>query len=490
MTNLLSISAADVYQVACRAQVSEIDAMLTRMPSRARLQSPLAIALRGIRNAVTGDVPGGIAMLRRSASHAEEPDRQYIVDLLVPFLLSLGEIDEAEALLRTDAEPVPELYPGQLAFRSWAAARKGRDLASGELAAQSISLARLIDNRNTLGRIMQRLAFAAYFREHYDESQERAIESARAAEEVGAYRLAAGSYSLLYVIAKDIVGDADLSRMYAERVALTGERAGDVALQNLGLLAQLEIAASSGDHRRLGSIRARVLANPRSEQYRERFGFVMAEVLLNIWASRFQQARAMLFSISQAPARSLQELSLCDALLALLDAARWDVGPAKSRSHRVISQTAHHPNPEPLYDASIRRTARVVAAAACIIVGDVARGKRALTRFFDPDGSFARFAADYRLDEEAVEPMQRGYVRAINIAAETATRHAPRAGLTRTEMEILRVLPDGSTFKEIASSFGKSERTIAKHVEGIYEKLGVSNRTQAIKRARELGIPG
>jgi LuxR family maltose regulon positive regulatory protein len=60
--------------------------------------------------------------------------------------------------------------------------------------------------------------------------------------------------------------------------------------------------------------------------------------------------------------------------------------------------------------------------------------------------------------------------------------------LTRREMEVLRLIIEGYTNKEIAQSLGISLRTVKFFGTNIYSKLGVTGRTRAIHRARELGL--
>jgi LuxR family maltose regulon positive regulatory protein len=82
----------------------------------------------------------------------------------------------------------------------------------------------------------------------------------------------------------------------------------------------------------------------------------------------------------------------------------------------------------------------------------------------------------------------RGYARFVNAAVEAAKARRPGFALTPTELAILRALPEGRTLEAIAADFQKSRKTIERHVGSIYQKLEVSNRAQAIRRARELGI--
>lgn len=67
---------------------------------------------------------------------------------------------------------------------------------------------------------------------------------------------------------------------------------------------------------------------------------------------------------------------------------------------------------------------------------------------------------------------------------------SPVAHLTRRELDVLRLVSEGLSNPEIASALVVSPRTVHAHVRSIFEKLGVSSRTAAALRARELGIRG
>ena len=55
--------------------------------------------------------------------------------------------------------------------------------------------------------------------------------------------------------------------------------------------------------------------------------------------------------------------------------------------------------------------------------------------------------------------------------------------LTAREREILEWLATGKTNRDIADIIGAKRRTVEKHLEHIYEKLGVETRTAAVMRA-------
>ena len=69
---------------------------------------------------------------------------------------------------------------------------------------------------------------------------------------------------------------------------------------------------------------------------------------------------------------------------------------------------------------------------------------------------------------------------------------APAAGLpeplTERELEILRLVAEGASNKDIAARLFLAEGTVKNHVTNILGKLGAAGRLQAVNRARELGL--
>ena len=61
-------------------------------------------------------------------------------------------------------------------------------------------------------------------------------------------------------------------------------------------------------------------------------------------------------------------------------------------------------------------------------------------------------------------------------------------GVSERERQVLELLAAGRSNKEIARELAVSPNTIKTHVARLFEKLEVQRRTQAIQRARELGI--
>ena len=61
-------------------------------------------------------------------------------------------------------------------------------------------------------------------------------------------------------------------------------------------------------------------------------------------------------------------------------------------------------------------------------------------------------------------------------------------GLSEREMEVLELVAGGKSNKEIAQRLSVSPNTVKTHLGNVYGKLGARRRTEAISRARELGI--
>ncbi len=61
-------------------------------------------------------------------------------------------------------------------------------------------------------------------------------------------------------------------------------------------------------------------------------------------------------------------------------------------------------------------------------------------------------------------------------------------GVSEREYEVLNLLADGQTNKEIADNLFISQNTVKTHLLRLYDKLGVSRRTQAIRKAKHLSL--
>jgi two-component system response regulator DevR len=67
----------------------------------------------------------------------------------------------------------------------------------------------------------------------------------------------------------------------------------------------------------------------------------------------------------------------------------------------------------------------------------------------------------------------------------TADSRTGGSGLSAREMEVLKLVTEGLTDRDIGAALGISPRTVGRHVGNVLDKLGVRNRAEAARRYRE-----
>src|SRR3954447_19394200 len=138
--------------------------------------------------------------------------------------------------------------------------------------------------------------------------------------------------------------------------------------------------------------------------------------------------------------------------------------------------------PRGLSGAAISRPARILGAADAYQAMREPRPHRAER---SADEAAAELRAEVkagRLDAEAAEAV-------LGAAGHRVPRRREGpAGLTRREVEVLRLLARGLSNKEIAERLVISPKTVGNHVEHIYSKIDASTRTRASLFAMQHGL--
>ena len=95
-----------------------------------------------------------------------------------------------------------------------------------------------------------------------------------------------------------------------------------------------------------------------------------------------------------------------------------------------------------------------------------------------------------RLDVDAVNAVlsAAGHSTHQTLKASETFRVLPTAGLSEREVEVLRLLARGNTMKQIAAVLFISYKTVDRHVQNIYTKIGVNTRAGATLWAMEQGL--
>jgi HD-GYP domain-containing protein (c-di-GMP phosphodiesterase class II) len=129
--------------------------------------------------------------------------------------------------------------------------------------------------------------------------------------------------------------------------------------------------------------------------------------------------------------------------------------------------------------SSLDRQSRVLAAAdACAELLEDRPGRKALTAE----------AAATALSREALDPdVLRAVLQVAGVASPEVGRQGP-AGLTRREIEVLRLLARGRSLNQIAEQLVISPSTAHTHAAHVYEKAAISTRAGAALFAMEHGL--
>lgn len=96
--------------------------------------------------------------------------------------------------------------------------------------------------------------------------------------------------------------------------------------------------------------------------------------------------------------------------------------------------------------------------------------------------------------EPAISPaIARRVLDLVRTGAPTLARtpgadQASSAGLTAAELRVLRLIAQGATVAEVASTLGTSVNTVKSQVKRVYARLDVHSRVAAAEKARRLGL--
>ena len=104
-----------------------------------------------------------------------------------------------------------------------------------------------------------------------------------------------------------------------------------------------------------------------------------------------------------------------------------------------------------------------------------------LTKDMSPDG-LARAVLGIRQGDL---PMPRRLAAQLMKVLAAPASGQVESGLTEREREVLRLIADGLTDRDIAAALHISPRTVGRHVGNVLSKVGVRNRAEAAKRYRE-----
>lgn len=207
--------------------------------------------------------------------------------------------------------------------------------------------------------------------------------------------------------------------------------------------------------------------------------WALSELALLAWA-RGEETRADELAVAAcALVEGRQPADDPSSALALALSARLHVRRGRTRAARLDLERA---------DSLVRQLTAALPWYAAQTTLELVRLELALA---DPA------AARRRLDGATAVPARRPRLgvlagQAADLADETralaARRDARQSGLTTAELRLLPLLTTHLSFREIAEELYVSRNTVKTQAISVYRKLNASSRSEAIARARDLGL--
>ncbi len=471
--------------MAAVASRSELKRALRDAPVR----STAYAILTAIAQQYEGDVDGAVRTLRHALRKAGDPDRGAVADLLAPILVMRDRAEErAEVEALADVLADGEWSASAHSFRAMLAAlageraeaRRQHELAWTALSERDSAIVRF--------RVLQRLARVSFLLHDYERALDLAASSAALCRSVGAWRAAAGSYSIVYLVHHNVTGDVLEADRCVRLWTEAARKSEDVSFERVALVSEFEIAVQLGDEQRALVVDRAIKSRLLPEQYAEQFAYAYSSALLR-GRGDLRGMRSILQIVREVP-RTRGEWALCTALIALTEAAEGDDAAARTSFRSACARLGRLRASDPAHERRYRRLARAVLCTAGMILGDDVRARRILEAQESRTGEGEELLpALVRNDNtDAADHRVRGIAAVLRHAWRERRRGEVPADLTDAEMSVLTLLGQGWSAGRIASETGRSVNTIYNHTRAILSKLDASRAAEAVARARALGI--
>ena len=204
-------------------------------------------------------------------------------------------------------------------------------------------------------------------------------------------------------------------------------------------------------------------------------------------------ARSVRSAVAAVGADPLSRAPLCAAMVEIAIAAgRLDDAVAAASELEATAATYATSGLEAM--AAAARGAVLLAEGqaeeALPVLREACRRWYELGAAYDAAGTCVRLAEAYRALGDAVSAAAE--VERAKAAYERLGVHPPvwesPDGLTPRECEVLALVADGRSNRQIGEALYISDRTVARHLTNIFHKIGVTSRTQAARYAIDRGV--
>lgn len=502
---LLEKNGFDLLERGQSAVIARAVAMLADADKRS---NPHVLALRGVLQALAGNPARAEALLRRALSRANNnPDVVGFARLrLAPLMANYGS-DVIELLdpVADDSKQPNSVRAEAFALRSTAHATNGDAASAREDMSAVCRLLPEVASDSTRAKILQRIGVAAMHVRDVDLARQYLTQAAELATELELHGIASRSWAALSNLMCHEYDDVMSQLWFAELAAQAANKSGDALGVQTALL-QVAAAEMRRGNAEESAIIEEQLTGIKSDPGRALL-LAAFKALRFAWDGKFEEAHRVLLPSWNKMFHDFDRLT-CGAQCALFLA----LDHQRDASAGMILQV------KALLDTIKPRgllAERYVALALLTgAVAECANGRRInadrLVRKIESNGSdpvlaLARQLADgfvaanrgplcraeitVQLDELGA----RGYAdvsRLLKAAAISldADSHGTNSSLTRAEFEVLTLLSEGLSNKEIALRSKRSVYTVRAHIASLLKKLNCHGRTQAVVTARRLEL--
>ncbi|MGB3712899.1 MAG: tetratricopeptide repeat protein [Candidatus Promineifilaceae bacterium] len=418
------------------------------------------------------------ALTLKAAALFEETGQYELLGLMYTMLgglkYDIGQLEESEQWYQKDLElsrriddPLGETRA--LANLGRHALVLGSYGKAGQLLLESLKIARVLKNRSWINEALNRLGLVAMAVGDLETAERYFLECVASAKEWGKpYSIAYSFINLadLNVARKEYKLATDLyqeTRAYSEGIRM---------IQADRLLGLGRIAFEEGEYAEAQGL------HKESLRICEENGYRLQKAKNNDALGRITMAKSLVLETKSHFRVALQESVTIGAPPVILESI-ISIGELvahegdRKEASELATLVMNHPASRA--ESKERATRLLRQIESDMSVEDVeAMGKTVAQD--DLESVAAKLLAWLTIDQESTDH------------ANVATSHLVLDPLSERELELLRLVAEGSSNREIAGELTLALGTVKSHLHNIYQKLDASSRTQAIVRARELDL--
>ena len=479
-----------------------------------RRSNSSALALQGALESVSGKFTRAESLLRRALSHADD-NRDIIANasLRLAALMANQGRDVSEVLgdLANDTEQTSDYRAEAFSLVAGQRAASG-DLATASRAA-SLAEASLadVDSEVVRAKVLHRIGIAYHHLRIAPKAFEALMQSAELADSLHLFGLSSRVKAVLSNLLLHERDDVEQQLAYAESAATAATKAGDTFALQTALIQMLSAQMRRGHVEKSIAIEQR-LGSARTTELAGKYLPIFRSSRL-AWEGRFREAHKLLSTCWKQMNHSFDRL-YCGAEYALFLAVDGKHDEAASLAKEIIEGLKLSDDATGLFRVRAIAIARAFCALAETINGRASFADRILRQLHPSKDEVIRAVAEAagsivsRIrgggstgSERVRESLER--LRALDYAdvaqllaavdltaGRAAMERLPANGLTRSEMEVLKMLEEGLTPKQIAEKTSRSLSTVRVHVANTIAKLGCHGHAEAIRTARRLRLLG